>query len=381
MRRVGRAVQTSTTARQLAKPLRLQRFSQRSLHEHKFDVEAHSTPASRWLTTLGDQRASSKVSVHSVFQRCVNLRVDGEILSLLAANQASTGLNLTPNSLGVRTGQDLRQLGWNAGDALAVSSSSPRDLRLSSSSAAVALNLAASKEWSPLLEPVRSPAAPVDRARRMRHALHTALSADSAAGEGFAPILLALAHTDGLQLPAAPAWPAAADPSWPLLARSAYPRILSLVQLSLEQARRSDAAAACETARSLVGLGAGLTPSGDDFLVGFLAGAVASGHEAVGALSSELARAATLAQTTDVAASFLRHAARNEFSASVQGVALALLQQQLDAEYQAARPGAQFAAVERETNRLLSFGATSGADCLLGVLSGVSASWSTKDKR
>jgi hypothetical protein len=315
--------------------------------------------------------------VHSVFQRCVNLRVDGEILSLLAANQASTGLNLTPNSLGVRTEQDLRQLGWTAGDALAVASSSPRDLRLSSSSAAVALNLSASTEWSPLLEPVRPQAAPVERERRMRRALHTALSADSS--DGFAPILLALAHTappaDGLQLPAALAWPATADPAWPLLARSAYPRILSLVQqLSLSAVGRADVAAACESARSLVGLGAGLTPSGDDFLVGFLAGAVASGHDAASALSSELARAATLAQTTDVAASFLRHAARNEFSASVQGVARALLLQQQDVENQAARPGAKFSAVERETGRLLSFGATSGADCLLGVLSGVSAS-------
>ena len=138
---------------------------------------------------------------------------------------------------------------------------------------------------------------------------------------------------------------------------------------------------ACETgaiasaARGLAGLGHGLTPSGDDFLIG-ICGALAL---AEAALPLEAARreaghrqeqaaaiaAAAAGRTTVLSTVWLDHAARGEFSAEVGDVLVSLA---------AARADRLAGAVAR----LLAVGASSGLDTAMGVLLGGRAVLSTK---
>lgn len=73
---------------------------------------------------------------------------------------------------------------------------------------------------------------------------------------------------------------------------------------------------------ALVGLGEGLTPAGDDFLVGYLGAlrcreAAGGGDQALFPLSAALGRRELLAATTEVSAAFLRCAALGRFSAAL----------------------------------------------------------------
>lgn len=109
------------------------------------------------------------------------------------------------------------------------------------------------------------------------------------------------------------------------------------------------------TVVALTGLGGGLTPSGDDFLVGLSATLTATGHPLapfLAPLRPHFAR-----RTTDVSAAFLSHASRQEYGELLHGALAALL------------TGARVA--ESPLHRLLSFGSSSGADTLLGVRSGL----------
>jgi hypothetical protein len=113
----------------------------------------------------------------------------------------------------------------------------------------------------------------------------------------------------------------------------------------------SVAAAAC-----LLGNGPGLTPSGDDVLAGFLAGAAAFGLDA-----SELREAIAVlapAGTTALSAALLWHAARGECIDEVAAVAAVLSGHR--------RIGAE--QIGRAVSRLRSVGHTSGAALALGLV-------------
>jgi uncharacterized protein DUF2877 len=113
----------------------------------------------------------------------------------------------------------------------------------------------------------------------------------------------------------------------------------------------SVAAAAC-----LLGNGPGLTPSGDDVLAGFLAGAAAFGLDA-----SELREAiADLApaRTTALSAALLWHAARGECIDEVAAVAAVLTDHRSIGAEQ----------TERAVSQLRSVGHTSGAALALGLV-------------
>lgn len=115
----------------------------------------------------------------------------------------------------------------------------------------------------------------------------------------------------------------------------------------------ADAHGLTAAAGALLGLGEGLTPAGDDCLVGALAVLRATGHPAlVGApgLAPAVARAAA-ARTTAVGREFVLHALAGRFSEPV----LTLLR---------ARSAPEAAAAAA---RLAAFGATSGADTLTGM--------------
>ena len=113
-----------------------------------------------------------------------------------------------------------------------------------------------------------------------------------------------------------------------------------------------DASAA---AARLLGSGPGLTPSGDDVLAGFLAGAAAFGLDA--SALREATAALAPARTTALSAALLWHAARGECIDELAAVAAALTSQ---------RWGRQPAG--HAVRRLLSVGHNSGPALALGLV-------------
>jgi len=120
-----------------------------------------------------------------------------------------------------------------------------------------------------------------------------------------------------------------------------------------------------EGAAGLAGLGGGLTPAGDDFLIGAMLWAWLA-HPAPDPLCRALAEV-TVPRTTTLSAAFLRAAARGECSAPWH-VLLSALSQGL-------REGGE-ARITAAVREILARGATSGADSLAGFLSRpASARW------
>jgi hypothetical protein len=121
--------------------------------------------------------------------------------------------------------------------------------------------------------------------------------------------------------------------------------------------------------RPLIGFGEGLTPTGDDFVVGFLGAlharaAAGCGSPARLSLGGAVLRAASAAPeaTNAISAAFLASAAGGRFSAALVSFAASVADP--------ARPGSEIAASLR---RLGSFGHSSGLDGASGFLFGFSA--------
>lgn len=122
-----------------------------------------------------------------------------------------------------------------------------------------------------------------------------------------------------------------------------------------------DAAQMLEATRHLIGLGPGLTPSGDDFLVGCLRGLWLIRSNAPGAGQTlDRLRDALLpdldARTTRVGAEFIRYALEGAFAEILDRAALALL------------APAHPQVVQTAITRLLAQGETSGTDTMLGLV-------------
>lgn len=118
--------------------------------------------------------------------------------------------------------------------------------------------------------------------------------------------------------------------------------------------RRRDDVASEAAALALVGLGPGLTPSGDDAICGFLLGRGLAGARSRADAAVARVAASAWGRTSDVSAQFLSLAARGRHGEALLGVAEALL---------SGGGGGVLAAVDR----CLAQGATSGADALLGL--------------
>jgi hypothetical protein len=127
----------------------------------------------------------------------------------------------------------------------------------------------------------------------------------------------------------------------------------------LGPAWRQEAVGAVElTASRLVGLGPGLTPSGDDLLAGLLVGTA----WVRGTVSTGLGRAcvaAAVGRTTDISVARIRHAARGVMEEIQERVLVALYAGEVDR-----------AVLERAVARAARWGHTSGADTLVGVFLG-----------
>lgn len=130
--------------------------------------------------------------------------------------------------------------------------------------------------------------------------------------------------------------------------------------------RSKDGRMLAETALDLMGLGPGLTPAGDDLLMGVLAVLWLQAPEnpaVVPLLDSlcQIIRTSSSDRTTPVAAVFMRHACAGLFAENILDVLGALL---------LPHPGPE---LRRAGHRLLAFGASSGADTLRGLVCACSA--------
>jgi len=183
------------------------------------------------------------------------------------------------------------------------------------------LTVSAAAWWDPRPKlPSARPALLPEGVRRLRAALH---------GEGVPHSAFALPGLPG-------------GPSGPLAAlRGAV--------------RRADVDAALRTAVRLVGRGPGLTPAGDDVLVGATAGLVLLGHPAAERFGAGVTSLA-VGRTTELSRALLRHAAAGrvsgEFSALLRGLV-------------------GDGALEPAIGALLEGGSTSGRALVLGLCTAI----------
>jgi hypothetical protein len=148
--------------------------------------------------------------------------------------------------------------------------------------------------------------------------------------------------------------------------RSILHREAHAVCQTLEEACRDcDIEAAEHETIRLIGWGEGLTPAGDDFLVGLMSGlgALADASPVRRDFLKHLSGAivAQLVRTTPIAAHYLRLGAQGHFAANVHRLRSALL-------------SANDVAVVRQcVDDALTLGATSGSDLVTGMVSGIAA--------
>jgi len=139
----------------------------------------------------------------------------------------------------------------------------------------------------------------------------------------------------------------------------------TIVPAILDATRAFDVGVAASSVGSLIGLGPGLTPSGDDFVVGYLAGLRSTaGDESsrwtfLMAIGDSLSEAASRAGT--ISRAYLLAATSGHFSEP-----LSILAQQLSA-------ATDMNSVRAATRGALQIGHTSGADGVLGFLLGAAA--------
>jgi len=128
---------------------------------------------------------------------------------------------------------------------------------------------------------------------------------------------------------------------------------------------KADISSACHLATQLAGLGIGLTPMGDDFIMGAMYAAwIIHPLEIASVLAGEIADTAA-PLTTSLSGAWLRSAGRGE-----AGV--------LWHQFFAALVSANAMQVENALNRILGVGATSGADALAGF-AGAFQAWASLD--
>jgi len=254
--------------------------------------------------------------VHSVFAQACNLQCNDMLLTLCAP-RAGDG----PATLRLARGaaEDLRVL-FDVGERVDCRRGLARTRRIE-------LRLAGARVWRPAAPRALLPGARIDAHLRLacrrvaeRRRTHTSV----VDGDG-APVVAALA----------------------------------------EACRVLDRDAAVQCVHRLIGWGEGLTPAGDDFLVGLCAGLAALGHRHARhrAFLDGLAVAvsARVSRTTPIAAHYLRLAAQGHHTET-----LLLLRDALLGEPRPERVGAAL-------DRALDIGATSGADTVTGLLSGLAA--------
>jgi uncharacterized protein DUF2877 len=273
---------------------------------------------------IGDAAAGA-MRVQSVYRSVVNISTADGLLTIASPEGGSL-----PNGILANLGPDWRAIGVHRG---MIVYADDRGIRVPD--AGLEIQFRAAPVWSPRFPKAAGPAHEgTARWSRRAGATRTIARSRASAG-GFGPLLSGGVPDDPARI---------LEVARPVVAR---------LVLALEAGDRSGAAVA---AASLIGLGPGLTPSGDDLLVGIEAALHAVAHPSAGFLTPALAEVET--GTTEVAATLLRHAAAGEFAERLHALLSALL-------------GSGDERVPAAIERAVAWGATSGTDCLLGVLIGL----------
>ena len=263
-------------------------------------------------------------SVHSVYRNTINLLFQDQLWALQSSLSP-----LSPISLRTELSSSaIRTLSVRPGDACALSGG---DLLLFSDGVCCRFHPSFSKLTITRLPPVSG--SPDQHA----HAAAQLLQRTSAA--------LSSANRGGFSLLFTKRDPPCANP------------ILSIAQTAVQQSihfcQAQDWSACTRSLLSLLGLGIGLTPSGDDFLCGFLAGlAWAGAWEHPLCISLRRGISLHLSDTNVISAAFLRCAADGNFSVP--------LLQFLSAVHHPA-------ALARAAEALAQVGHSSGMDSLAGL--------------
>lgn len=224
-------------------------------------------------------KSVSRANVEAVFERCLYLRCGNEFICVGAPDIGNGPLTLIGN-LGRLSDLDLR-FGWSAAVC-------ERHITIGNS---VRFELDQTESWrSPAWPICLLPARLIDTCNAL--ARRAALDAPQ---EGLARHISGVAEASGRQPP---------------LARIARPRI-AMFERWLSGVLDAGAASAIgggEAVQGLIGLGPGLTPSGDDFLVGALALLDAIGERDAHAAMARAIIDALPGLTTPLSACFLRAA-------------------------------------------------------------------------
>lgn len=271
--------------------------------------------------------AGGEGTVEGVHRTALNIRWNGRLLTV--AHESVGGL---PNGILVDPPVAFDQIGVALGMPVQFDATA---LRVPGASLVILLRGALS--WSPAM-PVVHGLSRSTRHQRAERAM--GLAADGAPRVGLGPLLVGLVNQKA---------------SVGSLGRAAAGALASVV----EAFDKGNAQRAVTAAHPLIGLGPGATPSGDDLLVGLAAGLAATDHPMARSFAAGVARQAAR-MTTSVAESYLFHAGRLEFSERVQSAALAVL----------TGPGHELGAA---VNAALAWGASSGADLMVGLLVGIEA--------
>lgn len=279
--------------------------------------------------------ADAPSAIHSVYRSVINVSMADGLLAI-----ASPSIGGLPNGILVELGPDLRALGLRPGMTVVAT-----DRQVGIPSIGLEVDLAAAARWSPRLGSADGGADRAGGRWRRRSAAAWAIAGRRAAAAGLGALLRGDPWTrDDLGI-----------------VSLAHGRLDRLRAALLAGDRR---AAAC-AARGLIGLGPGLTPSGDDALVGIEAALRALEGPTAGFLGEAIHDVGD--RTTAIAATLLRHAADGEFAERIHALMLVLL-------------GEDDGALPVALDRAVAWGATSGTDCLLGVLLGLDVASGTRPR-
>jgi len=274
-------------------------------------------------------RRFAQARIHSVYPHACNIELaDGTLVTLLAAHAGNIphGIRcLLPPGSNFQTW--LRRGERSAADGALV--------RVFQS--AVTIDLAAAWCWrcqinADVLDPDASGQALLSVRRVLR---------ELAPASGFAPLVLN--HTQ------------------PLLAleQATRRRLMRALPALAQAMSRLDGIGATQALRQLAGLGPGLTPAGDDFIVGYMAGMYArrAAEPRQRAFVHELSATVMefAAQANLISRQYLLNAAAGEFSERLSQVVGALT-------------ACDVRRSEQSAARLLHIGHSSGADSLVGLL-------------
>jgi hypothetical protein len=286
---------------------------------HRASIVSDAVPRRIARAGTGDLR------IQSIYRSVVNISTADGLLTI--ASPEGGGL---PNGILADLGPDWRALGLRPGMVVMAS-----DTGIRIPDAGLEVQIERAPRWSPRF---RSSATAVDlrAARWTRRAAATRKIAMAHAVPGGLGSVLATSVIRGADATLAVARP-----------------VLAELITALETGDRTAAAGA---AGRLIGLGAGLTPSGDDVLIGTEAALHALAHPSAGFLAPALGDVE--ARTTEVAATLLRHAAAGEFAEPLHALVATLL-------------GSDDESIPAAIQRAVAWGATSGTDCLVGVLLGL----------